>query len=87
MSFRRQGEDGDVHVANAISYANAYGLYGLNMPVCQRQTRVEDVARLKRHGLWVSLWFVQNGDTAAAYRASGADAFVTDHVSSVRQLD
>ncbi|MBQ3344141.1 MAG: histidine phosphatase family protein [Kiritimatiellae bacterium] len=84
VSFRRDGEDGDAHVADAISYADAYGLHGLNMPVCQRQTRVEDVARLKRHGLWVSLWFVQNGDTADAYRSSGADAFVTDHVSSVR---
>ena len=84
MNFRRNGEDGDAHVADAISYADAYGLHGLNMPVCQQQTRVEDVARLKRHGLWVSLWFVQNGDTADAYRSSGADAFVTDHVSSVR---
>ena len=46
---------------------------------------VQDIAALKKRGLWVSLWFVQNPETATCYGESNADAFVTDHVSLVRE--
>ena len=59
-------------------------LFGVNMPVGQFSTRPDDVKVLKRNGLWVSLWFVQNAETAAKYRGCGADAFVSDHASQVR---
>ena len=68
----------------AAAFGREYGLFGLNMPVGKRQTWPQDVAALKKHGLWVSLWFVQDAATAAEYRNSGADAFVTDNVSEVR---
>lgn len=64
-----------------------YGLFGVNMPVLNKdasRTEPEDVAYLKQHGLWVSLWFVQSRKVAEKYRSSGVDAFVTDHVSKVR---
>lgn len=59
-------------------------LFGVNMPVLKGQTLPEDVAYLKSKGLWVSLWFVQNPVTAALYKDSGVDAFVTDRASDIR---
>lgn len=72
-------------VRSALEYRDKYGLFGVNMPVLQGQTTCEDVAYLRQNGLWVSLWFVQDVKTAAAYRTAGADAFVTDRVSVVRE--
>ena len=54
------------------------------MPVLARQTQPDDIVRLRREGLWISLWFVQDADKAAFYRPATPDAFVTDHVSLVR---
>ena len=69
----------------ALALRDEYGLYGLNMPVRGCMTEPDDIAFLKRNGVWVSLWFVQDGEKAAFYRPSAPDAFVTDHVSLVRQ--
>ncbi len=74
-----------VNVDHVFSYSDELGLYGLNMPVLRRQTSVQDVAALKKRGLWVSLWFVQDAETATCYGESNADAFVTDYVSIVRE--
>ena len=71
--------------ANTLAFRDEYGLYGLNMPVKGRNTDLDDIAFLRKNGLWVSLWFVQDGETAAFYRAARPDAFVTDHVSLVRE--
>ena len=70
--------------AEALAYRDAYGLYGLNMPVTGRRTEPDDIAFLKNNGVWVSLWFVQDAASAAFYGPSAPDAFVTDHVSEVR---
>ena len=85
FSFRDAGDGNRKALAQALRFKDEYGLYGLNMPVNQRQTRPEDIAFLKGKGLWISLWFVQNAETAAYYRPSAPDAFVTDHVSLVRE--
>jgi glycerophosphoryl diester phosphodiesterase len=74
-----------VNVDHVFSYSDELGLYGLNMPVLRRQTSVQDIAALKKRGLWVSLWFVQDAETATCYGESNADAFVTDYVSIVRE--
>ena len=88
FSFKRD-KDGDPDNAKAmqkvLAYRDEFGLFGVNMPVLAKQTRPEDVAFLKKNGLWVSLWFVQNADFAKFYRPANADAFVTDHVSPVRE--
>ena len=69
---------------SVLDHCKRFGLYGVNMP--QRGTTDEDIAFLHRNGLkWVSLWFVQDADMAWDRGQSGADAFVTDHVSQVRQ--
>jgi len=66
-----------------LSMIDELGLFGVNMPVLEDQTSVAAIAELKRKGMWVSLWFVQDEKKAAKYRTSGCDAFVTDHVSRV----
>ena len=87
-SFKRD-KDGDADNAKTmrkvLDYRDEFGLFGVNMPVLAKQTRPEDVAFLKKNGLWVSLWFIQNADAAKHYRPANADAFVTDHVSPVRE--
>ena len=67
-----------------VSYIDELGLFGVNMPVLDDQTSHEAIAELKRRGVWVSLWFVQNEKKSAKYGGSGCDAFVTDYVSRVR---
>ncbi len=54
------------------------------MAIIPANPRPQGIAYLKGKGLWISLWFVQDAEMAARYRNSGADAFVTDHVSAVR---
>ena len=69
-----------------LDYRDQYGLFGVNLPVLKRETSPEDVAFLRQRGLWTSLWFVQDAACAEAYRAAGADAFVTDEVTAVREV-
>ncbi|MBQ6137790.1 MAG: hypothetical protein IJI73_10525 [Kiritimatiellae bacterium] len=80
----RDGEGHDEGMKRVVQLRDEYRLFGVNMPIAKHQTDIEDIAFLKKSGLWVSLWFVQNKADAAAYAGSGADAFVTDHVSIVR---
>ncbi len=68
-----------------LRHRDRLGLYGVNMPVLGQETTPEEIRYLRRNGLWVSLWFVQNGPTEKRYRDSQADAYVTDHVSRVRR--
>jgi len=67
-----------------LRYRDKLGLFGVNMPVIQRQTQPEDIAYLQKNGLWVSLWFVQNEEKAKAYGGANPNAFVTDHVTKAR---
>ena len=67
-----------------LAYCGKFGLYGVNAP-CSR-TSGDDVAFLHGSGLkWVSLYFVQDAETARRRRTAGADAYVTDHVTMVRE--
>ena len=60
------------------------GLYGVNMPYSK--TVREDVEFLHANGIkWVSLYFVQDLESACRVRPWKANAFVTDHVSEVRK--
>lgn len=68
-----------------LLFRDEYGLFGLNMPVDERKTSLEDIAFLKGKGIWVSLWYIQTEKDAAYYLPASPDAFVTDHVSAVRQ--
>ena len=68
-----------------LAFCREYGLFGLNMPVKKRQMNANDVEWFKSRGLWVSLWYVQDAETAVTYGTANADAFVTDNVSTVRK--
>ena len=84
-SIRRVGHIGSQKGEKLHAYCRDLGLWGVNMPVMKRTTSPAEIRELKRRGLWVSLWFVQNEKDAAYYRDAGMDAFVTDHVSRVRR--
>ena len=85
FSFAEAKDENREMREHALRFRDDYGLYGLNMPIGKRQTRPEDIAFLKQNGLWISLWFVQDAAAAAYYRPALPDAFVTDHVSLVRE--
>ena len=82
----RKGESHDDGMKRILGYCDEYKLFGVNMPIQNRQTSVDDIALLKKKGLWVAVWFVQTKADAEAYCKSQADAFVTDHVSVVRPV-
>ena len=77
-------------VENALpalcDYADRLRLFGVNVPtrhgLCTGQGFISG---LRRHGLWVSLWFVQTGELAADLQGLDADAYVTDFAAKVRQ--
>ena len=69
-----------------LAFRDELKLFGVNVPVSRRQTSAADISFLHENGLWVALWFVQTEQIAAEYRDSGADAFVTDHVTRIRKV-
>ena len=85
FSFDRDKVGKDAMRATVLAFRDSYGLYGVNMPVGGRRTAPDDIAFLRQNGLWVSLWFVQDAASANFYRPALPDAFVTDHVSLVRE--
>lgn len=85
--IRRVGHIGAQKGEELYAYCRELGLWGVNMPVLKQQTTSEDIRELKRRGLWVSLWFVQNRKMEELYRDAGMDAYVTDYVSRVRKQD
>ena len=82
VSFKER--DRSSAISSVMRLRTELGLFGVNMPVMSGQTRKEDVEMLKKSGLWVSLWFIQNRQRSAHYKNYGANAFVTDHVSAAR---
>ena len=67
-----------------VDHCAKFDLYGVNMPMAA--TTDEDVAFLHAHGAkWVSFYFIQNAKDARTRFKAGADAYVTDYVSKVRE--
>ena len=67
-----------------VDHCAKFDLYGVNMPMAA--TTDEDVAFLHAHGAkWVSFYFIQNAEDARTRFKAGADAYVTDYVSKVRE--
>ena len=67
-----------------LAYVKAKELYGVSMPAAKGLTLPDDVTYLKKNGVWVALWLVQDPLTAALYQDCAPDAFVTDHASRLR---
>ena len=59
-----------------------FKLYGVNMPASFGKTDYETVGKLKKMGLWVSIYQPENPVTADYYRRAGVDAFVTGCIRS-----
>lgn len=70
-------------MAQVLRESRELGLYGMNVPV--EETTPEDIAFFRKGGVkWLSLYFVQNSETAARVGSWDVDAFVTDYVSKAR---
>jgi glycerophosphoryl diester phosphodiesterase len=84
-NIRAPSRTREEQIKAVLDWRDRFDLFGVNMRVLYSITTPADVAFLRRHGLWVSLWFVQSAETAEEYRRAGADAFVTDHVTEARR--
>ena len=66
------------------AHAREFGLHGFNLSHIFRkgkmlyQTPPAIIARLRRAGYWLSIWFAYDPATAEYYRTAGASAFVTN---------
>ena len=85
FSLSNTGDDNAEDMRNALALRDRYKLFGINLSAKKGATSLKNIEFLKRSGLWVSLWFIQDAAVADKYRYSGADAFVSDHVSLVRK--
>ena len=62
-------------------------LFGMNLPAKAFSTGIltpADLQKLRAAGLWCSIWFVQDAESAKKFSEMGADAFVTDNIRDVR---
>ena len=67
-----------------LTKAEELGLHGFNIPITSPFFSRELVQALKAKGYWVSVWFVQDAETAEKAVEAGADAMVTDHLKAVQ---
>ena len=67
-----------------LAKAEELGLHGFNIPITSPFFSRELVQALKAKGYWVSVWFVQNAETAEKAVQAGADAMVTDDLKVVQ---
>jgi len=59
-----------------------FKLFGVNMMGSFLRTDFETIAKLKKMGLWISIYFPRDPVTADYYRRAGVDAFVVGSVRS-----
>ena len=67
-----------------LAKAEELGLHGFNLPIWSPFFSRELVQALKAKGYWVSVWFVQDAETAEKAVEAGADAMVTDNLKVVQ---
>ncbi len=79
--------DRDELVAELLRWKEEFKLYGFNLPRGSFRTgalTAAELRRLRAAGMWCSIWFVNDVETAAQFNRMGADAFVTGRISVVR---
>ena len=77
----------DELVSELLKWRDEFGLYGFNLPrggFRNGALTAAELARLRAEGLWCSIWFVNDAETAAKFNRMGADAFVTGRINAVR---
>lgn len=67
-----------------LAKAEELELHGFNIPINSPFFSRELVQALKAKGYWVSVWFVQDAETAEKAVEAGADAMVTDNLKVVQ---
>ena len=67
-----------------LAKAEELGLHGFNIPIASPFFSRELVQALKAKGYCVSVWFVQDAETAEKAVEAGADAMVTDNLKVVQ---
>jgi len=73
--------------AELIKWRDEFGLYGFNLPrrgFTDGALTEKELRKLKAAGLWCSIWFVKDAETALKFNLMGADAFVTGRMGDVR---
>ena len=87
MSTEQDFKDRNELLDKLMKWSGEFGLYGFNLPRGGFRngalTEVE-LRKLRAAGLWCSIWFVNDPQSAARFNRMGADAFVTGRIEVVR---
>ena len=87
MSTKQDFKDRDELVAELLKWRDEFVLYGFNLPrgAFRNGALTEtELRKLRAAGMWCSIWFVNDAETAALFNRMGADAFVTGRINIVR---
>ena len=74
-------------LAELIKWRDEFELYGFNLPrggFRNGALTEAELRKLRAAGVWCSIWFVNDADTAMLFNRMGADAFVTGRIDTVR---
>lgn len=87
ISTEQDFKNRDELLAELFKWRDEFGLYGFNLPrwAFRNGALTEtELRKLRAAGLWCSIWFVNDPQTAAEFDRMGADAFVTGRIDAVR---
>lgn len=87
MSTEQDFRNRDELLAELLKWRDEFDLYGFNLPCGGFRNGAlteAELRKLRAAGLWCSIWFVNDADTAVRFNRMGADAFVTGRINAVR---
>ena len=87
MATEQEFSDRDELVAELLRWKEEFKLYGFNLPrggFRYGSLTETELRKLRAAGMWCSIWFVNDAETAAEFNRMGADAFVTGRITVVR---
>ena len=87
MSTEQEFSGRDELVAELLRWKEEFKLYGFNLPRGSFRTgalTATELRKLRAAGMWCSIWFVNDAETAAELNRMGADAFVTGRIAVLR---
>ena len=85
MSTEQDFRSRDELLAELFKWRDEFDLYGFNLPRAAFRNGAlteTELRKLRSAGLWCSIWFVNDPESAAVFRRMGADAFVTGRLTS-----
>ena len=87
MSTGQDFKTRDEFFSELMKWRDEFDLYGFNLPrggFRYGSLTEKELHKLRAAGLWCSIWFVNDAETAAEFGRMGADAFVTGRIEVVR---